>query len=58
MAPHWKDEARLITAAKQGRQQLEEQFAREREELKRWRQRADWNGQGEASDSSDDVIGS
>lgn len=44
MAPHWKDEARLITAAKQGRQQLEEQFAQEREEAQRRQNRAGWSG--------------
>ncbi|HEX6706983.1 MAG TPA: glutathione-regulated potassium-efflux system protein KefC [Albitalea sp.] len=45
MAPHWKDEAKLFTAAKQGRQQLEEQFAQEREEALRlqaaWQARPD-----------------
>ena len=30
MAPHWKDEAKLIAAARQGRVQLEELFAQER----------------------------
>ena len=30
MAPHWKDEAKLIAAARQGRAQLEELFAQER----------------------------
>ncbi|MFZ2649213.1 MAG: glutathione-regulated potassium-efflux system protein KefC [Burkholderiaceae bacterium] len=29
--PHWKDQAKLIASAKQGRQQLEELFAQERE---------------------------
>ncbi|MFM9881098.1 MAG: glutathione-regulated potassium-efflux system protein KefC [Burkholderiaceae bacterium] len=32
MYPHYKDRAKLIAVAKQGRQQLEEQMAREREE--------------------------
>jgi glutathione-regulated potassium-efflux system ancillary protein KefC len=32
MAPHTGDQARLVAAAKAGRQQLEEMFAREREE--------------------------
>lgn len=45
MAPHWKDEARLLTAAKQGRQQLEEQFAKEREAAHRQRIRAGWTAQ-------------
>ena len=31
--PHYKDSAKLISVIKQGRQQLEEQMAREREEL-------------------------
>ncbi len=48
MAPHWKDEARLVTAAKQGRQQLEEQFAQEREAALRHRARAGWSGQANA----------
>ena len=42
-AAHWKDEARLITAAKQGRRQLEEQFAQEREEAKQRQRRAGWS---------------
>ena len=45
MAPHWKDEARLLTAAKQGRQQLEEQFAKEREAAHRQQIRAGWTAQ-------------
>jgi len=44
MAPHWKDEARLVTAAKQGRLQLEEQFAQEREEARLRQARAGWSG--------------
>ena len=47
MAPHWKDDARLIAAAKQGRQQLEEQFAQEREEAERRQNRAGWSGQAQ-----------
>ncbi len=43
MAPHWKDQAKLITAAKQGRQQLEEQFAAEREEAKARQRRGGWD---------------
>ncbi|HEV7913972.1 MAG TPA: cation:proton antiporter, partial [Albitalea sp.] len=42
MAPHWKDEAKLVTAAKQGRRQLEEQFAQEREEASRRQRQASW----------------
>jgi len=37
MRPHTGDEAQLIAIAKQGRQQLEEQFAREREEARQHR---------------------
>jgi glutathione-regulated potassium-efflux system ancillary protein KefC len=33
--PHYKDSAKLISVVKQGRQQLEEQIAREREEQAR-----------------------
>jgi len=51
MRPHSQDEAKLIAIAKQGRQQLEELFAQEREQAsKRGAQRADWESQpgGEA----------
>ena len=53
MAPHWKDEAKLITAAKQGRQQLEEQFAQEREEARQRKAQAGWAGR--AADDDDDA---
>jgi len=43
MAPHRKDEARLIAAAKQGRQQLEELFAQERDEAVQRQVRAGWS---------------
>ena len=43
MAPHLKDEAKLIAAAKQGRQQLEELFAKEREELQQRQRQAGWD---------------
>ena len=47
LAQHRKDEAKLIAAAKQGRQQLEEQFAQEREEaLKRQGRRGGWDNDG------------
>ena len=49
LAPHWKDEAKLITAAKQGRQQLEEQFAQEREEALKRQSRAGWGHEGSAA---------
>jgi glutathione-regulated potassium-efflux system ancillary protein KefC len=47
MAPHRKDEAKLIAAAKQGRQQLEELFAQERQEAAQRDARAGWSGDGE-----------
>jgi glutathione-regulated potassium-efflux system ancillary protein KefC len=37
MLPHIKDEARFIAMAKQGRQQLEELFAQERQSAQRAR---------------------
>lgn len=43
MRPHFGDEAKLIAIAKQGRQQLEELFAREREEARERRSRAGWS---------------
>lgn len=46
MAPHWKDEGRLVTAAKQGRRQLEEQFAQEREQARERRKRVGWGEPG------------
>jgi glutathione-regulated potassium-efflux system ancillary protein KefC len=44
IAPHRKDEARLIAAAKQGRQQLEELFAIERQQAAERQSRAGWSG--------------
>jgi glutathione-regulated potassium-efflux system ancillary protein KefC len=49
LAPHRKDEARLIAAAKQGRQQLEELFAIEREQATRRQARTGWSESGEAA---------
>jgi len=49
MAPHRKDEAKLIAAAKQGRQQLEEQFAQEREQALKRQGRAGWGHDGRAA---------
>ena len=43
-APHRKDEAQLIAAAKQGRQQLEELFALERQQATERQARAGWSG--------------
>ncbi|HEX7439508.1 MAG TPA: NAD-binding protein, partial [Caldimonas sp.] len=48
MAPHRKDEAKLIAAAKQGRQQLEELFALEREQAQQRQARAGWSGRAES----------
>ena len=42
-APHRKDEARIIAAAKQGRQQLEELFAIERQQAAERQSRAGWS---------------
>lgn len=53
MRPHFGDEAKLIALAKQGRQQLEEMFAKDREEARRRHTRAGWSeedgGRGEGS---------
>jgi len=46
MYPHYKDRAKLIAANKAGRQQFEEQMAREREERQR-RSGRDWERIGE-----------
>jgi glutathione-regulated potassium-efflux system ancillary protein KefC len=43
MAPHRKDEARLIAVAKQGRQQLEELFALERRQAAERQGRTGWS---------------
>jgi glutathione-regulated potassium-efflux system ancillary protein KefC len=43
IAPHRKDEARLVAAAKQGRQQLEELFAIERRQAAERQARAGWS---------------
>ena len=44
MAPHRQDEARLIAVARQGREQLEELFALEREQARKRQERAGWSG--------------
>ena len=46
IAPHRKDEARLVAAAKQGRQQLEELFAIERKQADERQSRAGWSAAG------------
>jgi len=43
MGPHRKDEAKLIAVAKQGRQQLEELFAQERDEAAARQARIGWS---------------
>jgi glutathione-regulated potassium-efflux system ancillary protein KefC len=48
MAPHRQDEAKLIAAAKQGRQQLEELFALEREQAQLRQARSGWAGSAES----------
>jgi glutathione-regulated potassium-efflux system ancillary protein KefC len=50
IAPHRKDEARLIAVAKEARQQLEELFAQERDESARRLVRAGWSGDTEGRD--------
>jgi glutathione-regulated potassium-efflux system ancillary protein KefC len=49
LAPHRKDEARLIAAAKQGRQQLEELFAIERQQAAKRQARTGWSGTAETA---------
>jgi glutathione-regulated potassium-efflux system ancillary protein KefC len=51
--PHYKDRAKLIAVAKEGRQQFEEQMAREREERRQRKQR-DW-GTDHSDDSSSEI---
>ncbi len=51
--PHYKDRAKLIAVAKEGRQQFEEQMAREREE-RRERTQRDW-GTDHSDDSSSEI---
>lgn len=48
--PHYKDRAKLIAANKAGRQQFEEQMAREREERRR-RSGRDWDRIGEEEET-------
>jgi glutathione-regulated potassium-efflux system ancillary protein KefC len=53
LAPHRGDEARLIAAAKQGRQQLETLFAQEREEAQRLHGRTGWGSPPDTPGTSD-----
>ena len=50
MRPHSQDEAKLIAIAKQGRQQLEELFAQEREQARKRVQRDGWESQSGEGD--------
>jgi glutathione-regulated potassium-efflux system ancillary protein KefC len=43
MYPHRKDRAKLIAVARQGRAQLEEQMAQEREDLAKRLKKGGWN---------------
>ncbi len=51
MAPHRKDAAKLLAAAKQGRAQLEEQFALEREQAAKRQVRGGWSSDDETRGS-------
>lgn len=53
MRAHQGDEAKLISVAKQGRQQLEEQFAQEREAAQRRAMRAGWGTAVDATPDND-----
>jgi glutathione-regulated potassium-efflux system ancillary protein KefC len=55
MAPHRKDEAKLIAAAKLGRQQLEERFGQEREQASKRHAGAGWSVHPQASASEVDA---
>jgi glutathione-regulated potassium-efflux system ancillary protein KefC len=49
MAPHHRDEAKLISMVKQGRQQLDELWSRERAERREQATRRGWSGAGGAA---------
>jgi glutathione-regulated potassium-efflux system ancillary protein KefC len=51
LAPVRKDTAKLVAAAKRGRQQLEDLFAQEREEAAKRDARAGWSGDAKGGDS-------
>jgi len=51
MAPHRKDADKLLAAAKLGRQQLEEQFAQEREQAAKRQVRGGWNNEDDTTGS-------
>lgn len=53
IAPHWKDEAKLIAGARESRQQLESLFAAERQAtLNRAQRRQDWTGADDEAPST------
>jgi len=52
MAPHRKDADKVLVAAKLGRQQLEEQFAQEREQAAKRQIRGGWSDESEMLDSA------
>ncbi len=54
MWPHHRDQAALMSLAKQGRQQLEELFAQERQALERRSQQGGWQNQPAAPDGQAD----
>lgn len=49
--PHFNDEAKVLTAAQAGRQELEEQFARDRQAFDEEHGSAGWNGAAQREDS-------
>jgi len=53
MAPHFADESRLIAISRQGRQQLEETWARERAENRSRRASGDWQSADRATDRAE-----
>jgi glutathione-regulated potassium-efflux system ancillary protein KefC len=54
LAPHREDENRFIAMSKQGRQQLEELWGREREGQAQRRQRAGWHADDAAPGGPND----
>ncbi len=53
MAPHFADESRLIAISRQGRQQLEETWARERAENRSRHASGDWQSPDRAADRAE-----
>ena len=50
MAPHLGDQGKLIAVSKKGRQQLEQQWAKEREEAQARHRRTGWHGDSQHPD--------